>query len=66
MLPEEPMSLGLNKSGVDNWGAKVVALLDQLDLTDWEQMDISDVGEWIHQLRHKESEYHERYWNGEA
>ncbi len=46
----------------DRWGAHVVALLDQLDLTDWEQMDIGDVGEWVRQLRRQESE---GQWQGE-
>ena len=42
-----------------HWGAEVIALLDQLDLTDWEQMDIPDVGEWVRQLRHQESDFRE-------
>ncbi len=56
----------LSQEASDRWGAHVVALLDQLDLTDWEQMDIGDVGEWIRQLRRRESEGHESYWKGEA
>jgi hypothetical protein len=47
------------------WGAEVVALLDQLDLTDWEQMDVADVGEWVHQLRREESEHHAQAWKGD-
>jgi hypothetical protein len=47
------------------WGAEVIALLDQLDLTDWEQMDIPDVGAWVHQLRRHESERHEKAWQGD-
>ncbi len=47
------------------WGADVVALLDQLDLSDWEQMDIPDVGEWVRRLRRQESERHEQDWKGD-
>lgn len=47
------------------WGADVVALLDQLDLTDWEQMDIPDVGEWVRRLRRQESEHHEQDWKAD-
>ncbi|MHB8628817.1 MAG: hypothetical protein ACYDBJ_18270 [Aggregatilineales bacterium] len=45
-----------------HWGAEVIALLDQLDLSEWQQMDIPDVGEWVHQLRHEESEHHRPSW----
>ncbi len=42
-------------SGSGPWGAEVMALLGKLDLSEWEQMDIPDVGEWVHQLRRQES-----------
>jgi len=56
---------GRSNRASSTWGAEVVALLDRLDLTDWERMDIPDVGEWVRQLRRQESERHEQYWKGE-
>src|SRR5579859_5061026 len=62
---ESEMSVGEQSdtsTGSGTWGAEVIALLDQLDLTDWEQMDMPDVGEWVRQLRHQESSHNERFW----
>jgi|SRR5581483_2502961 hypothetical protein len=62
---ESEMSAGqpLDTSATSGtWGAEVVALLDQLDLTDWEHIDIPDAGEWVHQLRRQDSE---RHWKGD-
>jgi hypothetical protein len=44
------------------WGAGVIALLEQLDLTDWEHLDIADVGEWVRGRRREESERHAHTW----
>jgi hypothetical protein len=34
-------------SAVRALGQEVIALLKALDLSDWEQMDIPDVNEWV-------------------
>ena len=65
---ESDMSTGqqsATSAPVGTWGAEVVALLNQLDLTEWEQMDIPDVGNWVHQLRHQESGRFNQHWTGE-
>ncbi len=49
-----------------HWGVEVIALLNQLDLSEWRQMDIPDVGEWVHQLRHEESEHHAHAWKDQT
>lgn len=35
-------------------GAEIVALIDQLDLSEWQQMDIPDVTEWLKERRQQE------------
>lgn len=45
-----------------HWGKSVIALLDQLDTTDWENMDIPDVGEWVREQRRKHADRYKDYW----
>ncbi len=45
-----------------HWGAEVVALLNQLDLSEWEQMDMPDVAAWVREQRRKQSDRHAHNW----
>ena len=36
-------------------GAEIAALIDQLDLSEWQAMDIPDVVEWLKEQRHQEA-----------
>ena len=63
MAVEQPSA---TRPTTGQWGAEVIALLNQLDLTEWEHLDIPDVGDWVHQMRHDESEHHARAWKDNA
>jgi hypothetical protein len=53
-------------SDKDHWGNQVLALLDQLDLTDWEAIEIDDPVEWVKNLRRKREEDLQKFWHGDA
>ncbi|GEM_PF-2874463 len=38
----------------ESWGRQFVALLNSLDMSDWEVMDISDSVTWIKEIQSKE------------
>lgn len=63
MAVEQPLSISPTTG---QWGVEVIALLNQLDLTEWEHLDMPNVGDWVHQLRHEESEHHARAWKDNA
>lgn len=44
-------------------GAEIVALLEQLDLREWQEMDIPDVVEWLKKQRHEEAVRRGIYWD---
>lgn len=48
-----------------HWGQRMLALLDTLDLSDW-QDGPEDVVEYVRQMREKASERLKPYWDGEA
>jgi hypothetical protein len=37
----------------EHWGKNFVALLDQLDLSDWESEELDDPVEWVKKQRHQ-------------
>jgi hypothetical protein len=44
-------------------GAEIVAMLEQLDLREWQEMDIPDVVEWLKKQRHEEAVRRGIYWD---
>ena len=49
----------------ENWGAKVVALLDQLDMSAWEALDIDDPVEWVKNQRREAERQRGITWGDE-
>lgn len=43
-------------------GAEIVALLDRLELSDWETLDIPDVVEWVKEQRRQETQRRTLQW----
>lgn len=43
-------------------GAEIVQLLDRLDLSEWEAMDIPDVVEWVNEQRQQETQRRMQRW----
>jgi hypothetical protein len=48
-----------------HWGKNFVALLDQLDLSDWESDDISDPVEWVKHQRQEQAKRRGLNWGDE-
>jgi formate dehydrogenase maturation protein FdhE len=48
-----------------HWGKSLNQLLDTLDTSDWEAMDMEDVVEWVRNLREREADKFRAYWDGE-
>lgn len=48
-----------------HWGKDFVALLDQLDLSDWESDDSADPVEWVKQQRQQQAQRRGLNWGNE-
>ena len=48
----------------EHWGQALNRLLDALDLSDWEALEIDDPVEWVKALRRKDEARLEPYWDG--
>jgi len=48
-----------------HWGKNFVALLDQLDTSEWEALDIDDPVEWLKQQRQKQAKRRKLNWRNE-
>ena len=48
----------------EHWGKKLSALLDEMDTTDWDALDIDDPVAWVKAQREKDHARLEDYWNG--
>ena len=48
----------------EHWGHALNRLLDALDLSDWEALEIDDPIEWVKALRRKDEARLEPYWDG--
>lgn len=46
-------------------GQRVIALLNDMDLTDWESMEIDDVSEWVRQIRQQQTDRLASHWSDE-
>lgn len=44
-------------------GAEIVAMIEQLDLREWQEEDIPDVVEWLKKQRHEEAMRRGIYWD---
>ena len=48
------------------WGEDVVALLDALDMSEWDQVDLADPVEWVRQQREEQAKQRGLDWGNEA
>jgi len=48
----------------EHWGQALNRLLDALNLSDWEALEINDPVEWVKALRRKDEVRLEHYWDG--
>lgn len=48
----------------EHWGQALNRLLDALDLSDWEALEIDNPVEWVKALRRKDEARLEPYWDG--
>ena len=47
----------------EHWGQALNRLLDALDLSDWEALQINDPVEWVKTLRQEDESRLDTYWN---
>ncbi|MCU0476610.1 MAG: hypothetical protein MUC99_10970 [Anaerolineae bacterium] len=45
------------------WGQRAERLIEQLDTSAWQDLDIPDVTTWLHQLRDEERKQRGRDWD---
>lgn len=45
-----------------HWGEKLVSLIETLDLSDWEALDIDDPVAWVNHIRQQEETRLKPYW----
>jgi hypothetical protein len=48
----------------EHWGQALNRLLDTLDLSDWEALEINDPIEWVKTLRREDESRLDPYWDG--
>jgi hypothetical protein len=48
----------------EHWGQALNQLLDVLDLSDWEALEIDDPVEWVKALRREDESRLDTYWDG--
>lgn len=48
----------------EHWGQSLNRLLDALDMSDWEALEINDPVEWVKALRRHDESRLDTYWNG--
>lgn len=47
----------------EHWGQSLNRLLDALDMSDWQALDIKDPVEWVKALRRQDESRLDTYWN---
>lgn len=47
----------------EHWGRALNRLLDALDLSDWEALDVDDPVEWVKALRREDESRLDTYWD---
>ena len=47
----------------EHWGQALNRLVDALDLSDWEALEINDPVEWVKALRRQDESRLDPYWN---
>ena len=48
----------------EHWGQALIRLLDALDMSDWEALEIDDPVEWVKALRRQDESRLDPYWDG--
>lgn len=49
----------------EHWGKALNKLLDSLDTSEWENMDMADPVEWVRNLRQQDTDRFKDYWEDE-
>lgn len=47
----------------DHWGQELVALIDRLDVSDWQSLEINDPVEWVKQIQRQNTTRLFTHWN---
>ena len=50
-------------TAAEHWGQSLNRLLDALDTSDWQALEINDPVEWVKALRRQDESRLEAYWN---
>ncbi len=53
-------------SAEKHWGKQLNELIDSLDTSDWEALDIDDPVAWVKALREEDNSRLQSYWDGTA
>jgi hypothetical protein len=53
----------VTQTPAEHWGQSLNRLLDALDMSDWEALEINDPVEWVKALRRKDESRLDAYWN---
>ncbi|PJF29341.1 MAG: hypothetical protein CUN52_08880 [Phototrophicales bacterium] len=48
-----------------HWGERLVSLIESLDLSDWEEMDIDDPVQWVEHIRKQDEARLKPFWDGD-
>ena len=54
----------VTEAPAEHWGQALNRLLDALDMSDWEALEIDDPVEWVKALRRQDESRLDTYWNG--
>jgi hypothetical protein len=57
-------SVPVTHTPTEHWGQALNRLLDALDLSDWDALEIDDPIEWMKALRRKDEARLDSYWDG--
>jgi len=56
-------ALDTTSENQEHWGRKLSALLDEMDTTDWDALDIDDPVAWVKAQREQDLARLDDYWN---
>ncbi|MDZ4767238.1 MAG: hypothetical protein SGI73_22070 [Chloroflexota bacterium] len=62
---ELPSHEGFVQRAGETWGQAMVRLINELDLSDWQNIEIDDPVEWVKSIRKQEEDRLKPYWDGE-
>jgi hypothetical protein len=53
----------VTQTPTEHWGQSLNRLLDALDMSDWQALEINDPVEWVKALRRQDESRLDTYWN---